>query len=553
MIVELTVENLAIIDRAQVVLGPGYTVLTGETGAGKSLMIDAIELALGERSSAELVRAGAAKASVSVVVDLSDAPAVRAQCDELGIPVEDSLLYIQREVMAEGRSTCRVGGKMTPVSGLRALGRALVDLHGQHDHQALLDPEGHVAYLDAWIGEPAQALLLTVAQKAAITEGARRALADLRKGVRDREQRVDLLRYQIDEIEKVNPLPDETNDLEALLSRLKNAERLSQTALTALQALDEQEGCAVDLLGDAVKSLEGIVRYDASLEDILRPLKEALYALEDGAHGLRAYTDELEADPATLDEVQSRLDALRRLRRKYGEDETAVLTHLSAAQEELARLDDAEASEETLLARVEKADRALGKAAGELTALRREKATEFGALVEAQLRDLAMAKAQFAVEIRSRPADAHGADEVEFIFQANAGEPMRPLAKIASGGEISRVMLAMKTALAGRAGVPTLIFDEVDAGLGGRAAATMARKLEELATHYQLVVISHLPQIAARAATHYRIEKGEHEGRVVTRVARLDDAQRVEEIARMMSGDKLTEASLANAREMLTL
>ena len=551
MIVELTVENLAIIERAQVVLGSGFTVLTGETGAGKSLMVDAIELALGERAATELVRAGAAKASVNVVLDLSDAPAIRAQCEALGFALEDNLLYVQREVMAEGRSTCRVGGKMTPVSGLRALGKALVDLHGQHDHQALLDPLGHVAYLDAWIGEPATKLLARVADRYAATEGARRALAELRRGVRDRVQRVDLLRYQIEEIEGVNPLPNETSDLEALLSRLKNAERLVQTGLGALDALDEREGCAVDLLGDVVKSLEALVRYDATIDDILRPLREALYALEDGAHGLRAYTDGLEADPDTLDEVQTRLETLKRLRRKYGEDETAILAHLAAAQGELARLDDAETSEENLRAKLEVAERELTTAASELTELRKERAKEFGALVEVQLRDLAMSKAQFAVEIRPRPADALGADDVEFIFQANAGEPMRPLAKIASGGEISRVMLALKTALAGKAGVPTLIFDEVDAGLGGRAAATMARKLEELAGHYQLVVISHLPQIAARAANHYRIEKGEESGRVVTRIVRLDPAQRVEEIARMLAGDRLTEAALANAREML--
>ena len=300
-----------------------------------------------------------------------------------------------------------------------------------------------------------------------------------------------------------------------------------------------------------MKSLEGLVRFDAEVEDVLRPLREALYTIEDGAHRLRAYTDGLDADPAVLDEVQSRLDILKRLRRKYGEDETTILAHLAAAQEELLQLADAEGSEEKLVARVQKADRALDKAASDLTALRAKKAVEFAALVETQLRDLAMARAQFGIEIRPRPADAHGADDVEFIFQANAGEPMRPLAKIASGGEISRVMLAMKTALAGRAGVPTLVFDEVDAGLGGRAAATMARKLEELAGHYQLVVISHLPQIAARAATHYRIEKSEIDGRVVTRIVRLDDRERVEEIARMLAGEKLTEASIANAKEML--
>jgi len=551
MIVELTVENLAIIDLAQVTLGPGFTVLTGETGAGKSLMIDAIELALGERAATELVRAGAAKATVNVVIDVSDAPFVRAQCDELGIAIEDNLLYIQREVLAEGRSTCRVGGRMTPVAGLKALGKSLVDLHGQHDHQALLDPEGHVAYLDAWIGEPASLLRQRVAEAFGAAEGARRALADLRKGLRDREQRVDLLKFQVNEIEAVDPQPGETEALETQLSRLKNSERLAEASLGALNSLAEQEGCAVDLLGDAVKSLEGMVRYDASLEVVMKPLKEALYALEDGTHSLREYTESLDADPGVLDEVQSRLDALRRLRRKYGEDEAAVLAHLASAQEELLLLEDAEASEESLLAATAKADKEVNRVAGELTKIRKEKATEFGALVETQLQDLAMARAKFAVDIQARPTDAHGADAVEFIFSANAGEPMRPLAKIASGGEISRVMLAMKTALAGRAGVPTLIFDEVDAGLGGRAAATMARKLEELAGHYQLVVISHLPQIAARATTHYRIEKGETNGRVVTRVVRLNDAERVEEIARMLAGETLTEASLANAREML--
>ncbi len=550
MIVELTVENLAIIDRAQVDLGPGFTVLTGETGAGKSLMIDAIELALGERAATELVRAGASKASINVVVDLSDAPNVRAQCEEFGIPLEDNLLYVQREVMAEGRSTCRVGGRMTPVAGLRALGKSLVDLHGQHDHQALFDPERHVGYLDLWIGEAATALLAEVGEKHGVAQGARKALNDLRKGLRDREQRIDLLRYQAQEIEAVAPLPGETEDLDAQLSRLKNAERLATAGMGALELLDEQEGCAVDLLGTAIKTLEGIVRYDSGVDDILKPLREALYALEDGAHSLRSYTDDLDADPATLDEVQARLDALRKLRRKYGEDESAVLAHLASVNEELARMEDAEANEENLNARVERADRALAKTAGALSALRREKAREFAALVERQLRDLAMERARFAVDFKDREPDEDGMDTVEFIFSANAGEPMRPLAKIASGGEISRLMLGIKTALAGRAGVPTLIFDEVDSGLGGRAATTMARKLEELATHYQLVVISHLPQIAARATTHYRIEKGEVDGRVVTRIVRLNETQRVEEIARMLAGD-LTAAALANAREML--
>lgn len=551
MIVELTVENIAIIERAQIALGPGYTVLTGETGAGKSLLIDAIELVLGERADSELVRAGAPKASVSIVFDLSNRPGLIRVCQDLGIPVDDSTLYIHREVFAEGRSQCRVGGKLTPVSQLKQLGQFLVDLHGQHDHQSLLDPETHVGYLDAWIGSPAYDLLNRVSASYHNTELIRHKLAAIRKGHRDREHKLDLLRFQINEIESVAPKPNELEELEVLLSRLRNVEKLAGAAYGSLALLQDQEGSADEKLGAAVRSLEDALRLDASLEPVVQPLREALISLQDGVHGVRAYSETLESDPNRLDEVATRIDSLQRLRRKYGDDEAAILAYLEKAKSELDMLDDAESSEQELELQIGESEQELSMFCAELAALRHEKAADFADLVESQLRDLAMERAVFEVNFRVKQPDATGAEIVEFFFSANAGEHARPLTKIASGGEISRLMLAIKTALAGKAGVPTLIFDEVDVGLGGRAAAVMARKLAELAEHYQVVVISHLPQIAAAAASHFRIEKVEAEGRVITQVASLNRDQRITEVARMLAGEEVTETALANARELI--
>lgn len=552
MIVELTVENLAIIEKAQVSLGPGFTVLTGETGAGKSLLVDALELALGERADTELVRTGAFRAGVSVVLDLSSQPALLAQLTYDGVALEDSSLFIQREVFAEGRSQCRIGGKLTPVSILKQIGTLLVDLHGQHAHQSLLDADRHIGYLDAWIGPPTTALQGQIRQAYGVAEEAKRRLSALQASMRDREHRLDLLRFQVKEIETVAPQPGEVEELEAQLVRLRNVERLASVSFGALEALQEKEGCAIDAIGTAVKALDTCTRFDAELEAVLEPLRSALYALEEGTHGLRAYSDALEADPAVLEQVAERIDALKRLRRKYGEDEAQVLEFLERAREELASLEDSEWSEAALAHAVQEAEGRLIELCSNLSLMRRERAGEFAELVERELRDLAMERAIFEVRVATKPPSADGADRVEFFFSANAGEPPRPLGKIASGGEMSRVMLAIKTALAGKAGVPTLIFDEVDAGLGGKAAAVLGKKLEELAQHYQVVAISHLPQIASRAVTHYRIEKGESGGRVTTNVRLLKPDERVEELARMLAGEHVTESARQNARDMLS-
>ncbi len=340
--------------------------------------------------------------------------------------------------------------------------------------------------------------------------------------------------------------------LENQLSRLRNAEKLSTAASGALEVIADGESCATDQIGSAVKALEDALNLDESLETVLEPLRTAFYSLQDGTHELRAYAEGVQSDPVKLEETAERIDTLRKLRRKYGDDEAKVLECLENARRDLDLLTDVEGNETEISAQLVQGETVLKNTCGDLTQMRQDRAKEFSALVQGQLRDLAMDRAVFETKFEPKPVDATGADQVEFFFSANAGEPARPLAKIASGGEISRVMLGIKSAMAGLATVPTLVFDEVDVGLGGRAAAVVARKLEQLARHSQVLVISHLPQIAGRATSHYRIEKSELSGRVRTVVRSLSGDERVDEIGRMLSGDELSESARSAARELLT-
>lgn len=552
MLIELSVENIAIIDRAHITLGPGFTTITGETGAGKSLLVDSIDLALGGRADSGLVRSGASKAAVAMVVQVADNPEALAACTELGIEIEDGQLFIQREVSAEGRSTCRIGGKLAPVGTLKQIGALLVDLHGQHDHQSLLDPATHLEYLDLWIGEEAARHRTAVAEKYSKAEDLRRRLQALRTNQRDREQRLDLLRFQWAEIESVKPQIGEFELLEAQISRLTHAEKLMEAAQSSLSALADQEGSAQESLSGSIKALEAAEQLDPSLSESLEQIKASLFALEDGLRTLRTYAEAIESNPQALNDAVDRLDLLRRLRKKYGDDEAAVLAFAEEVARQLSDFEDSETSEDEVAADLQTATGELSDAANKLTQLRTDKASRFSKLVADQLRDLAMEKALFETNIQPKEIDPSGADAIEFYFSANPGEPARPLARIASGGEISRVMLGVKVVLAGKAGVPTLIFDEVDTGLGGRAAAVVARKIEELAQHYQVIVISHLPQIAARGTTHYRIDKVTEGERVVTTLELLGPESRVAEVARMIAGEHVTESARIHAQALLT-
>lgn len=551
MLQEITVENIAIIDQASIPLAQGFTALTGETGAGKSLLIDSIGLALGGRADSDLVRAGARKATVHLLADIRANPLALAKCAQLGVDAEEGLLIVHRELSAEGRSTVRINGKPVAVATLREIGALLVDLHGQHDHQSLLQVEKQIDFLDSWIGSEALALVAEVSERHAHLENLRRRLASLRTGQREREQRADMLRFQIEEISAAELRPNESEELETLLRRLQNAEKLRVAALAAIENLAEAEGSASERLALANRDFDALADLDPSLSDLTEPLRTAEITLRETTRELRAYAESLDEDPETLQLTADRIDLLARLKRKYGETEEAILDYLQLAQTELAELEDLSTDGSGLETQIQDAATNLQSQADQLTRLRTAKAKLFQAAVQEHVRDLAMEKAAFEVRFEKVTIQPKGQDYVEFYFTANPGEPPRPLSKVASGGELSRVMLAIKVASAGRAGVPSLIFDEVDTGLSGRAAAVTAKKLEQLAQHYQVIVISHLPQIAGRATTHFRIEKTEKAARVTTTVRLLQGEQRVDEIARMLAGERVGDSARANARELL--
>ncbi len=551
MIHRLKVENLAIIERSEILLGAGMTVLTGETGAGKSLFVDAIGLALGARADSTLVRTGAAMGSVEVEIGLPPRPNLFDRLGELGVALPPTSLVIQRSVSAEGRSNARVNEKLVGVGILKSIGQGLVDLVGQHDHQQLMDPVQHLGVLDDWIGAPAHSQRHVVAEAYSRVQTLKTQLGQVRKHQRDRSQRIELLRFQVEEIEAVQPVIGEFEELSVLLNRLLHAEKLARGVGLALTALEEDDLGARDRLAIAQHEVQNLEAIDPLLAEAIQSLETARVTLEDALHEVRKYLEQIEPDPERLQLTADRLDQLKSLRRKYGEDESEILRALHSAREELALLEDSDVTAEQLEANLAVAEAELQSACDRLTAIRKEHLAPFGELVTSELREMAMPNAELTAVVSLTDPSAEGQDAAEFYFTANLGESPKPLARIASGGELSRVMLALKIVLAGRTGAPTLIFDEVDTGLSGRAAALVARKLRRLAETYQVLAISHLPQIAGQAHRHLRIEKQTLAGRVVTKIEEIDGDERVVEIARMLAGEEIGESALANARELI--
>lgn len=551
MILELSVENLALIERADLRLTSGFTALTGETGAGKSLVIDALALALGGRADTDLVRNGEKKGCVTLLADLAQTSPARAKCQELGVDLDEDQLLIQREVSAEGRSTVRLNGRPSSVGILKQIGSALADLHGQHDHQSLLNPEEQIEFLDTWIGDEAVTLKRVVAEKHALLSSLQSDLKSIKSGQKEREQRVDLLQFQIEEIAQANPQHGETEALQSQLGKLKNAEKLGVESGLLVTSLADDEGSAHERLSAACRELELLATLDADLETPLHHIRQAETLVQEATRALRSYSELLEHNPAALEETANRLDTLARLKRKYGNDESEILAYLDDAITELDSLQSLETDESALESQIHETYLELTSTADALTELRLKKSLVFQAEAQSHMRELAMEKAIFEVSLAKTSIQSNGQDTVEFQFSANAGEPTKPLHKVASGGELSRIMLAIKVASAGTAGIQTLIFDEVDTGLSGRAAAITARKLQQLAEHSQVVVISHLPQIAAAAKNHFNIEKVESLGRVITQIRRLDTQDRTTEIARLLAGEQIGRSAMANAREIM--
>lgn len=547
MLHSLHIENLAIIDRLEVSFQPGFNALTGETGAGKSILLDALALVLGERADPTLIRTGADKLKVSAVflvpetVDLSD----------LGVELEEGALYLAREVQTGGRSLARVNGQAVPLSVLKAIGDRLVDLHGQHEHQSLLKPSSHLEFLDRWLGEPALNLRAQVREAVQSLQRLQAEYQELRQREREREQMLDLYRFQIDEIRSANLQIGEEEILQTEERRLAHAEKLLALAGSAYETLMEERG-AYEQIANASLRLAEIARIDPSMAPLQETLESALVQVEEVAQLLRVYLETVEYDPQRLEEVVARLELIKRLKRKYGDTIEAILAYAQEAEQKLSALEHQSERLADLEAEIAEAQSRAESLSAQLSALRKQGAERFSAEVVRHLRDLAMERAEFLVSLSPKPMDATGIDAVEFLFSANPGEPPRPLSKIASGGEMSRVMLALKTVLATASPVPTLVFDEIDAGLGGRTAHTIGEKLAQLAQHFQVLCVTHLPQIASRAHHHLQIEKRVEGERTYVVLTPLEGEARVAEIARMLAGEP-TETALQHARELLGL
>lgn len=572
MLTELFVENFALVEKLRLSFGSGLNLLTGETGAGKSILLDALGMVLGERTGADAVRHGAEKARVEAAftVDEHDSR-LREAMEAHGVEAEDGLLLLSRELSSSGKSAARINGRPATVAMLKSLGDALVDIHGQHEHQSLLAVERHADILDAWCGGETLALKAAVVESHAKASAAQRELASLQQDARERARTLDLLQFQRDEIDNAAPRPDEEEALMAERIRLGSAEKLHQAASAAYAVLhggasagtgrggklsasrSSESGGALDGLTTAVSEIEHAVRLDERLAPVLEALQNALYVAEDAARDVRNYRDEIEFNPERLEEIEARLDVLKTLKRKYGDTLEEVLRYREEIGARLETLENAETRIAELEGQVAKTRADLTKRAAKLTAARKKATRPFADAIMKELGDLAMTATRFEVAVEPRgEVTSKGADHVEFLISPNPGEPLKPLAKIASGGEISRVMLALKSVLSRTMAVPTLIFDEIDSGIGGRTGTVLAEKLATLSRASQILCITHLASIAARGDRHFFIEKHSDKGRTTVGVTALADEQRVHEIARMLGGARLTDTVLQHAREMLS-
>ena len=565
MLEHLAIRNFAIIEDLSLELGPGLTVLTGETGAGKSIIIDAVHLLIGERAESGMVRTEAEAALVEGVFAFPDGPdaglaAVLAAHD---LELEDGRLILSRELRSEGRNVCRANGRIVPLKAVQEIAQGLVDIHGQGEHLSLLRPREHIEYLDGFAG-----LLAQRAEHASVVRELRsvqRELAGLRADERERARRIDLLAYQCREIEAAKLRPGEAEELEEESRLLASSEERAARAEEAYQALKGELGrqdAALDLLGAAAGGLAALARLDPSWAERASEMEGLADALEEAARGLRDYRDEIDFSPQRLQEVQERLHLIRDLRRKYGESIEEILAFGARVEADLADISNAEGRISELERREEEGLREVGGLAEALSAARQGAAPALAGGVEVELDQLSMSGARFAVDLRRRAPgieglevggeccgfDETGIDQVEFLVAPNVGEPLKPLARVASGGEASRLMLALKGTLSSADRTPTLIFDEIDVGIGGRVGSVVGRKLRRLAEKHQVLCVTHLPQIASFADSHYRIRKEVAGARTVVLADRLEE-ERVQELAQMMGSTD--ESSKQTAREML--
>ena len=545
----LHIENIAIIEEAEIAFRPGFNALTGETGAGKSIVIDAMSAVLGQRTSRDLIRTGASKAFVSALFSHVD-PAL---CEELGaVPDENGDLMLQREIGADGKNVCRVGGRPVTVSQLRTLGSRLVNIHGQHDGQQLLDEEQHLAYLDSF--GKVDSLLKAYTDKYNSLTDIRRKMNALQMDEAEKARRMDTLEYQIGELERAKLKSGEEEELQSRRNLLRNAEKFISAVSGADYALNggEDGSGVLNLLRQAQDALGTVRHLDEGFNILYERLESAYSEAYDIAFSVAEQRENFDFSPNELDEVEGRLDQLYRLKKKYGATVEDMLAYLDNCRRELDDIAYAGDALERLEKDCAKAEKAARKAAEELSAARKTAGETLSQAILTELQQLDMGKIRFQVDFAEKPLDATGMDQVRFLMSANLGEELKPINKIASGGELARIMLAMKNVLSEQDHVATMVFDEVDTGVSGRAAQKVAEKMARISRHKQVLCVTHLPQLAAMADTHFSVEKGEANGRTFTRVRQLDRKQRQMELARLTGGVQVTETMLQGAEELLS-
>lgn len=544
----LHIENIAIIEAADIEFAPGFNALTGETGAGKSIVIDSLSAVLGQRTSRELIRTGAEKAFVSAAFS-GMAPELT---EELGIqPEADGTLLLQREIQTDGKNVCRVNGRPVTVGQLRALGARLLNIHGQHDGQQLLDEEQHIVYLDSF--GRVESLAITYAEKYKNFTDIRRQIGALQMDEAEKARRVDTLQYQIEELRRAKLKSGEEEELTARRGMLRNAEKFLDAVAGADYALngDDSGGGALSALRQAQDALSGVRHLDDAFGQLYERLGEAYSEVYDIAATVEDKRGELDVSPGELDRVESRMDLLYRLKKKYGATVEDMLDYQARCEAELAQIEDAGDTLARLEQALSKAEKGARQAAQALSDARKAAADRLTAQILTELQQLDMGKIRFAVNFAEKPLDSDGMDTVRFLMSANVGEELRPIHKIASGGELARIMLAMKNVLSEQDHVGTMVFDEVDTGVSGRAAQKVAEKMARISRRKQVLCVTHLPQLAAMADTHFSVEKGERGGRTYTEVRRLDREQRRRELARLTGGSHVSQTMLDGAEELL--
>lgn len=566
MLLELSIRNFAIIKEVTISFRRGLNILTGETGAGKSIIIDALGLLLGERGSVDFVRHGEKRAEVEGMFELPESSPALDICEHFGIPVDsDRILIIRRELSLQGKNVIRINGHLATLVMLRELGPWLVQVHGQHDAHALLQGDRHIEWLDAFGHDVLSRTKQEVAKLYEAYRKAKQELARMAKNERELVQRIDLLEYQLQEIEAAHLQPGEEEVLQQLRKKGMNAEKIVSGLQDAYHALSgDQRG--LDWLGHAMAELERLLPYDESLQPVVESIQQAFYQVEDAVHTLRQLKDRQDFDPAQMAEVEQRLHLIQGLKRKYGKSVDEILQYAAQIQDELDEIRHYDNRLQQLEGKLQEVASDLAVEAGELSALRKQLAGTLSAEIERQLRDLHMERARFAVDIKRVEAEdgievdgtvcqvnEWGIDHVQFLIAPNPGEPLKPLSKVASGGELSRIMLAIKTILADADNVDTLIFDEVDTGVSGRAAQSIAEKLAHVARHRQVLCITHLPQVASMADEHYLIHKEVQGEETVTKVTLLSEEDRISELARMLGGAEVTDTTRQHAKEMIQL